>query len=476
QDHRYNIFSNIVVLACNNYEVIDIGVMVPAPKILEMAKKEKVDVIGLSGLITPSLDEMVHVASEMEKQGFQVPLLIGGATTSRIHTAVKIAPKYSQPVIHVLDASRSVPVVSNLLNPENKEKYVQEVKEEYDRMREGHARRKQNKKYLSLEASRQNKFQIDWKETQIKKPEFLGSQVFADYDLEELSHYIDWTPFFQTWELHGKFPKILEDEVVGEEAKKLFADAQEMLKKLIDEKLLTAKAVFGFFPANSDGKDDMAIYQHKKQALALAETNNGTREEEWEYLEDREQEIYQLHSLRQQNEKGKNLPNFALADFLAPKESGKDDYMGAFAVVIHGAEALANRYEAEHDDYNSIMVKALADRFAEAFAERLHERVRKEFWGYDQQEELSNQELIREKYQGIRPAPGYPACPDHTEKITLFKMLDAERQIDLKLTENLAMYPAAAVSGWYFAHPESRYFGLGKIEKDQVKDYAQRKG
>ncbi len=475
----HDIGKNIVsvVLACNNYEVIDIGVMVPTNKILEEAKKHNVDVIGLSGLITPSLDEMVDVAIEMERQGLKIPLLIGGATTSRIHTAVKIAPKYSQPVIHVLDASRSVPVVSNLLN-ENKEKFTSEVREEYDRMREGHARRKSGKNYVSLEEARKNKTTIDWENTQVKKPSFLGTKVFKNYSLTELAEYIDWTPFFQTWELHGKFPRILEDEVVGVEATKLYADAQAMLKKLINENRLVAKGICGFFPANVSQEDDIAVYAFQKQELAKVGYDYGVdhHHAEYEFVENRDEQVFNLHTLRQQSEKAKGLPHFALSDFIAPAETGIQDYVGGFAVVIHGAEELSKEYEKDHDDYNSIMVKALADRFAEAFAERMHERVRKEFWGYEPEENLSSEDLIREKYTGIRPAPGYPACPDHTEKITLFKMLDAEKEIGVKLTENLAMYPAAAVSGFYFSHPDSRYFGLGKIEKDQIEDLAHRKG
>ncbi len=475
----HDIGKNIVgvVLACNNYEVIDIGVMVPTNKILEEAKKHNVDVIGLSGLITPSLDEMVDVAAEMERQGMKIPLLIGGATTSRIHTAVKIAPKYSHPVIHVLDASRSVPVVSNLLN-ENKEKFTTEIREEYERMREGHARRKSGKNYVSLEEARKNKTPIDWENTQVKKPNFLGTKVFKNYSLKELAEYIDWTPFFQTWELHGKFPRILEDEVVGAEATKLYADAQAMLKKLINENRLIAKGICGFFPANVSQEDDIAVYAFQKQELAKVGCDCGVdhHHAEYEFVENRDEQVFTLHTLRQQSEKAQGLPHFALSDFIAPSETGIQDYVGGFAVVIHGAEELAKEYEKDHDDYNSIMVKALADRFAEAFAERMHERVRKEFWGYEPEENLSSEDLIREKYKGIRPAPGYPACPDHTEKITLFQMLEAEKEIDVKLTENLAMYPAAAVSGFYFSHPDSKYFGLGKIEKDQIEDLAHRKG
>ncbi|TAE48661.1 MAG: methionine synthase, partial [Cytophagales bacterium] len=474
----HDIGKNIVgvVLACNNYEVIDIGVMVPTEKILEMAKKENVDIIGLSGLITPSLDEMVSVAVEMERQGMKIPLLIGGATTSRIHTAVKIAPKYSSPVIHVLDASRSVPVVSNLLGKDTKESFALSVKEEYDEMREGHARRQQDKKFATLQEARANKYKIDWGKAQIKKPTFLGTKVFNNYSLSELSKYIDWTPFFQTWELHGKFPKILEDEVVGVEAKKLYADAQQLLKKVIDEKLLTAKGVIGFYPVNTFEDDQMAVYSFKELEMANCDCGVAHHHAHKHYEEMREEKPKViLQALRQQSEKSSNLPNLSLFDFIAPIETGKEDYLGGFAVTIFGAEELAKQFEKDHDDYNSIMIKAIADRFAEAFAERMHERVRKEFWGYAKDENLENDDLIREKYEGIRPAPGYPACPDHTEKTTLFQLLEAEKEIGLQLTENLAMYPASSVSGFYFANAESKYFGLGKIAKDQVEDYAQRK-
>jgi len=474
----HDIGKNIVgvVLACNNYEVIDMGVMVPAQKILETAIKEKVDVIGLSGLITPSLDEMVNVASEMERLGMKTPLLIGGATTSRIHTAVKIEPKYSGSVIHVLDASRSVPVVSNLLSEDNHDKFTQDIKEEYQRMREGHAKRKQSKKFLSVEAARKNKFQINWDETQVMKPQFLGAKTFEEYPLEEITEYIDWTPFFQTWELHGKFPKILKDEVVGEEATRLFADAEHMLKKIIAEKWFTAKAVIGFFPANTVNDDDVAIYSYKKAEAGVLVNGNGSQADAWGYEEDRSQTVALSHALRQQAQKANNVPNIALSDFIAPAETGIQDYIGGFAVSVFGAEERAKAFEQDHDDYSSIMVKALADRLAEAFAELLHEKVRKEYWGYDSDEHLSNEELIRERYKGIRPAPGYPACPDHTEKITLFKLLDAQNATGVDLTESLAMTPAASVSGWYFSHPESKYFGLGKIEKDQVQSFAERKG
>jgi 5-methyltetrahydrofolate--homocysteine methyltransferase len=452
----HDIGKNIVgvVMACNNYEVIDMGVMIPKEDILAKAKEENVDAIGLSGLITPSLDEMVDVAKEMEKQGFTIPLLIGGATTSRIHTAVKIDPQYSGTVIHVLDASRSVPVVSHLLSKETREDFHIDTKAEYQRMRENHAKRKETKKFAGIEDARTNKFPIEWKAEDVYEPKLKGVEVLENYSLETLTNYIDWTPFFQAWELHGKFPKIFEDEKVGEEAAKLFEDAQAMLKQVIKEDWLTARAVFGFFPANTVDNDDIEVY-----------TDDSRSEVQWK-----------LHTLRQQVMKNK-VPNMALADFIAPKETGLKDYIGGFCVTTGlGIEEIAARFEADHDDYNSIMLKALADRLAEAFAEHLHERVRKEFWGYQSGESFSNEELIREKYQGIRPAPGYPACPDHTEKWTLWEMLEVEQRIGVGLTESLAMYPAASVSGLYFAHPQSKYFGLSKISKDQVEDYAQRKG
>ncbi|MEQ8908966.1 MAG: methionine synthase [Vicingaceae bacterium] len=453
----HDIGKNIVavVLACNNYEVIDMGVMVPAEKILAKAKEEQVDMIGLSGLITPSLDEMVHVASEMERQGFEVPLLIGGATTSKAHTAVKIAPAYKKPVVHVLDASRSVPVAGSLLTKVEgqKAKFEAEINAEYEKMREQHEKRKTTKKLLSIEEARSNKFQADWENFESTTPQFTGAKILEDYPLEELVEYIDWTPFFSTWELAGKYPNILEDEVVGEQASKLFEDAQQMLKQIVAEKWLTAKAVFGFWPANTVG-DDVHLYEDKNQ----------------------EHHINTLHQLRQQGKKAAKISNFSLSDFIAPKESGKTDYIGAFAVTAGlGIDEHVKRFEADHDDYNSIMIKALADRLAEAFAERLHQLVRTEYWGYSKDEKLDAELLIKEKYQGIRPAAGYPACPDHTEKATIFELLDAPR-IGLNLTESFAMLPTAAVSGLYFSHPNSKYFGLGKIEKDQVEDYAQRKG
>ena len=445
----HDIGKNIVgvVLGCNNYEVIDLGVMVPCEKILETAIREKVDVIGLSGLITPSLDEMVFVAKEMERLGFKIPLLIGGATTSRVHTAVKVQPHYSGNTVHVLDASRSVPVVGSLLSPEQEKIYSLAIKNEYEVLREHHRKSQSAKEFISIEAARKNKYKIEWKAEDIAQPTFTGIKSFENYPLEELVPYIDWTPFFQTWELAGRFPKILEDEVVGVEAKKLYNDAQELLKKVVEEKWISASAVIGFWSANSNGDD--------------IELENGVV----------------LHSLRQQTKKTAAAPNIALADFVAPKETGIQDYIGAFAVTAGiGIEKWIEKFEKDHDDYNSIMLKALADRLAEAFAERMHERVRKEFWAYDKRETLNTEELISEKYRGIRPAAGYPACPDHTEKPIIFNLLDAEKNAGIKLTESFAMYPTAAVSGLYFAHPESKYFGLGKITKDQVEDYAKRKG
>jgi 5-methyltetrahydrofolate--homocysteine methyltransferase len=451
----HDIGKNIVavVLGCNNYEVIDLGVMVPAEKILEIARKENVDIIGLSGLITPSLDEMVHVAKEMERQNFNIPLLIGGATTSKVHTAVKVEPNYTKgPVVHVLDASRSVPVVGSLLSKE-KEQFILVIGEEYAKMREHYSKHKDAKKYISIAEARKNKFKIEWNKNDVVTPKFLGIKVFDDIELSILKNYIDWTPFFQTWELAGKFPNILEDEVVGVEAKKLYHDASEMLNKIIREKWLTTKAVIGLFPANSVNDDDIEIYAN----------------------EDRTQVIAVNHNLRQQTHKSEAANNMCLSDFIAPKESGIKDYMGAFVVTAGiGIEKWIEKFEKEHDDYSSIMIKALADRLAEALAEYMHEQVRKKYWAYASNENLDNESLIKEEYIGIRPAPGYPACPDHTEKITLFNLLNAN-QIGVSLTESLAMYPASSVSGWYFAHPQAKYFGLGKIEKDQVEDIAKRK-
>jgi 5-methyltetrahydrofolate--homocysteine methyltransferase len=468
----HDIGKNIVgvVLACNNFEIIDMGVMVPAEKILARAVEEKADIIGLSGLITPSLDEMVHVAKEMERLNMKLPLLIGGATTSRIHTAVKIDPVYSGPVVHVLDASKSVPVASSLLSPEQKEGFFQSAKQEYEKMRTDHAGKKKDKNYITIAKARENKTKINWSETTVTKPTFLGNKYFEDYSLAEISKYIDWTPFFQTWELRGKFPKIFEDEYVGVEAKKLYEDAQKLLKEVISKKLLTAKAAIGFYPASRMGDDDIALYEFSKKNI-----DHGNHSHEI-FQEDRKKVSRVLHTLRQQGLKADGIPNISLADFIAPPESGIQDYIGAFAVTAGiGIEKLVEKFETDHDDYNSIMIKAIADRLAEAFAECMHERVRKEFWGYAKNENLQNEELIKEEYVGIRPAPGYPACPDHTEKRALFDLLDAEARAGITLTESFAMYPASSVSGFYFSHPDSKYFGLGKIEKDQVEDYARRK-
>jgi len=454
----HDIGKNIVgvVLGCNNYNVIDLGVMVSADKILDTAIKEKVDVIGISGLITPSLDEMVHVAKEMERRGFKIPILIGGATTSRVHTAVKIAPNYSGTAVHVLDASRSVPVVSSLLTADKnqKNKFINDLKSEYKKVREDHLKKKELKNFISIDRARENRFKTEWTKVKIKKPENAGITVLKDFSLETLRNYIDWTPFFQTWELKGKYPAILESEKYGAEANRIFKDANNLLDKIIKNKLLKANGVFGIFPANSVG-DDIEIY--------VDEARKGVKRV--------------LHSLRSQTQKSDGLPNLALADFVAPKGTGIPDYIGAFAVTTGiGIEPIVKKYEAEHDDYNSIMVKALADRLAEAFAEHLHELVRKKYWGYAYDENFSNDELIKESYLGIRPAPGYPAQPDHTEKLIIFDLLDAEKNTSIVLTESLAMYPAASVSGLYFAHPQAKYFNVGKIGKDQVLDYHKRKG
>jgi 5-methyltetrahydrofolate--homocysteine methyltransferase len=452
----HDIGKNIVgvVLACNNYEVIDLGVMVPASKILETAKKEKVDIIGLSGLITPSLDEMAHVAKEMQREGFTIPLLIGGATTSRVHTAVKIAPNYPHPVIWVKDASRGVGVASNLLSTDLKADFVAKIHAEYEEVRARHKGKQAGARMLALADARANKTKIEWHDHVPTAPRKPDITVFENYPLDELTRYIDWTPFFITWEMKGRYPDILQDEKAGVEATKLYNDAQALLKRIIQEKLFIAKGVVGLFPANSVGDDDIEVYQDEsRKKLAMV-----------------------LHSLRQQDEKPPGRPNRALADFVAPKDSGLKDYIGGFAVGIHGAEELAKQFEKAHDDYNAIMAKALADRLAEAFAERLHERVRKEFWGYVADERLDNEALVREEYKGIRPAPGYPACPDHTEKELLFKLIDATKNTGVKLTESFAMWPAAAVSGFYFSHPDSAYFAVGNLGKDQVEDYARRKG
>ncbi|UBZ12698.1 methionine synthase [Flagellimonas marinaquae] len=448
----HDIGKNIVsvVLACNNYQIVDMGVMVPPEKIINKAKEEKVDIIGLSGLITPSLDEMVFLAKEMERQNFDVPLLIGGATTSKAHTAVKIDPQYSQAVVHVNDASRAVTVVGDLLQDETSTKYKKDIKLDYESFREKFLKRGKQKEYLTLEEARKNKLQIDWNPLDIKKPNQLGIEVWDDFDLTQLEEFIDWSPFFRSWDLHGKYPDILTDEVVGEQAKELFKDAKVLLKRILDEKLLKAKAIFGLFPANQVGEDDIEV--------------------------DKNGETFIFRTLRQQLKKREGVPNISLADFIAPKDSGIQDYIGCFCVSTgFGTQELAAEFERNHDDYNSIMIKALADRFAEAFAEYLHKEVRTKYWGYAVDEDLDNTELIKEKYRGIRPAPGYPACPDHLEKLTIWEMMDVEDKIGVKLTESLAMWPAASVSGYYFGHPEAKYFGLGKIEQDQVQDFAERK-
>jgi 5-methyltetrahydrofolate--homocysteine methyltransferase len=450
----HDIGKNIVgvVLGCNNYNIIDLGVMVPSEKIIATAKKENVDVIGLSGLITPSLDEMVYLAKEMERQNFKVPLLIGGATTSKAHTAVKIDTQYKNAVVHVHDASRAVTVAGDLLNKKINQKYISEIKKDYAKVREGFLNRLKKKEYISLDEARKNKFIIDWNTSKIATPNFIGTQVFEDFDLTKLVDYIDWSPFFKTWELHGKFPAILTDAIVGEEATNLFNDAKLLLSKILNEKLLTAKAVFGIYPANAV-EDDIEVY-----------ANNERTEINEKFV-----------TLRQQLKKKEGIPNIALSDFIAPKETEINDYIGAFCVSTgFGTAELAAEFEADHDDYNSIMIKALADRLAEAFAEYLHEKVRKKYWAYEK-ETLSNNDLIKENYIGIRPAPGYPACPDHTEKLTIWELLQVKETIGVELTDGLAMWPAASVSGYYFANEQSKYFGVGKITEDQVKDFANRK-
>ena len=453
----HDIGKNIVgvVLQCNNFEVIDLGVMVPAQKILDAAKEHNVDIIGLSGLITPSLDEMAHMAKEMEREGYEIPLLIGGATTSRVHTAVKIEPGYHGTTVYVKDASRAVGVAQNLLSEDNREPYAAEIKAEYEKVRARHAGKQRKTEWLTLQHARANKTPLDWEHYTPPAPKTGGITVFDDYSLEELRKYIDWTPFFKTWELAGSHPKIFDDDIVGEHARNLFDDAQKMLQQIIDEKWLQAKAVFALFPANQAGDDDIEVYSN----------------------EDRNKVLTTLHHLRQQNQKPPGRPNQCLADFVAPRDTGLKDYIGAFAVTAGiGIDEHVQRFEADHDDYHSIMLKALADRLAEAFAERLHERVRKEFWGYAGDEALDNNALIKEQYQGIRPAPGYPACPEHTEKALLWELIDPVANAGITLTDHFAMLPTAAVSGWYFSHPQSKYFGVGKINRDQVEDYARRKG
>lgn len=449
----HDIGKNIVsvVLGCNNYEIVDLGVMVPAEKILQAAIDNNVDVIGLSGLITPSLDEMVHIAEELERKKLNFPLLIGGATTSKAHTAVKIYPKYSYPVVHVNDASRAVGVVSQLLDQNNKA-YKEDLRKEYETFRENFLNRQVDKVYVSINEARQQKYLIDWEKDPPAKSNFVGIHVIEDQDLEELLSFIDWTPFFRSWQLFGKYPDILNDDVVGKEATELFHDGKVMLKKILAEKRFTAKAVFGIFPANADEHDDIIVYDESQK------------------------EILKFHTLRQQHQKSKGKPYFALSDFIAPKSSGKKDFIGAFCVTTgFGTEEMAQEYYRDHDDYNAILVKALADRLAEAFAEFLHQKVRKEYWGYAVNEDLKNEDLIKENYVGIRPAPGYPACPDHLEKNSIWDLLEVKERIGVELTESLAMFPTASVSGYYFAHPQSRYFGLGKIAEDQLIDYARRK-
>ncbi|WP_236973447.1 methionine synthase [Maribacter sp. 6B07] len=464
----HDIGKNIVgvVLACNNYEIVDLGVMVPPEKIIAAAIEHNVDIIGLSGLITPSLDEMVHLAKEMQRKDFKIPLLIGGATTSKAHTAVKIDPQYKEAVVHVNDASRAVTVVGDLLQKETATSYKKSIKDDYDVFREKFLNRSSSKTYKPISAARRNKFKIDWKTSEIVKPNKLGIQVIEDLDLNVLVPYIDWTPFFRSWELHGKYPAILTDEVVGEQATDLFADAQEMLNKIISEKKLKAKGVFGLFPANSINDDDILV-----ETSSSLEGNTGSPSGA------KTDGNYTFRTLRQQLERREGVADYALADFIAPKESGKQDYMGCFCVSTgFGTAEMAAQYEKDLDDYNSIMVKALADRLAEAFAEYLHKEVRTAHWGYAANEDLSNEDLIKESYKGIRPAPGYPACPDHLEKLTIWDVLKVKETIGVELTDSLAMWPAASVSGYYFGNPEARYFGLGKIKLDQVKDFAERKG
>ena len=448
----HDIGKNIVsvVLGCNNYKIIDLGVMVPPEKIIEAAKREDVDAIGLSGLITPSLDEMVYLAKEMERQNFEIPLLIGGATTSRAHTAVKIDTQYNNAVVHVNDASRAVTVVGDLLNENSKVEYVAKLKQDYENFRKKFLKRGKTKAYISLKDAREKKFRINWEESTILKPKEVGIQTLEQLSLKELVPYIDWSPFFRSWDLHGKFPNILTDEIVGEQASILFDDAQKMLKEIISKQSLKPKAIFGLFEANSVNHDDILISKKGK-------------------------EVATFRTLRQQLKKREGKSSFALADFIAPLDSGKQDYMGAFCTTIFGAHELTEIYKKQEDDYNAIMAQALADRLAEAFAEYLHYKVRTSHWGYVSNENLTNEELIEENYKGIRPAPGYPACPDHLEKETIWELLEVEEKIGVKLTESLAMWPAASVSGYYFANQEAKYFGLGKITKDQLTDYANRK-
>jgi len=451
----HDIGKNIVgvVLSCNNYDITDLGVMVPADKILNSAKEKNIDIIGLSGLITPSLDEMVHVAKEMERRNLDLPLLIGGATTSRAHTAVKIEPAYHGATVHVSDASRSVKVISDLLSADKSTAFTAHVRKQYAELRKEQSEKQDIAKLVSLKAARKTKVPIDWTNYTPVKPAKMGITVFDDYPINELANYIDWTPFFQAWELPGRYPRILEYEHVGKQARELFDNANKLLNRIVQEKLLKAKAVVGLFPANSVG-DDIEIFADEKRNKVLTT----------------------LHHLRQQKARENKIHHACLSDFIAPKETKIPDYIGAFAVTSGiGIEQQVALFERDKDDYNIIMIKALADRLAEAFAERLHQKIRTDLWGYARDEKLSNKELIKEKYSGIRPAPGYPACPDHTEKGTLSSLLNIEKHAGIKLTESFAMYPAASVSGWYFSHPESFYFGVGRIDKDQVEDYSKRK-
>jgi 5-methyltetrahydrofolate--homocysteine methyltransferase len=447
----HDIGKNIVgvVLGCNGYDVIDLGVMVPADKILEAAQKENVDVIGLSGLITPSLDEMVHIAKEMKRRNMKQPLLIGGATTSRTHTAVRIAPEYEHGVVHVLDASRSVTVVSNLLNKEARETYLKQTGKEYAALRDQFANKQKHKVIIPYEEAVVTKEYFDWKSYKPTAPAIDGVMVFKDFDLGTVAKYIDWGPFFIGWEMPGRFPEVLSDKIFGVEATRLYNDAQKLIEKIVGENWFSADGVIGFWPANSNNKDTITL-----------QTKDGD---------------VQLESLRQQMKKAIGQPSYSLSDFIAPSEIVQD-FMGAFAVTIHGARQHIDRFAADNDEYNKILVQILADRFVEAFAECLHQKVRKEYWGYEKNETLTNEQIIREEYNGIRPAPGYPACPDHTEKLKLFSLLNVTENIGIDLTESLAMNPPASVCGWYIAHPESHYFGLGKIGRDQLEDYAERKG
>jgi 5-methyltetrahydrofolate--homocysteine methyltransferase len=451
----HDIGKNIVgvVLGCNNYEVVDLGVMVPCETILRTAREQGADMIGLSGLITPSLEEMVHVAREMEREGFTVPLLIGGATTSRAHTAVKIAPAYGREVVHVLDASRAVGVVGRLKNPEQRAAFAEENRRLQEGLREQHQGRRSERPLLPLEEARRRRTRIDWGGYEPPRPSFSGVRVVDPAPLDEIVPFIDWSPFFHVWELKGTYPRIFENEAWGAKARELFDDAQRLLGRIVEERLLTARAAFGFFPANAVG-DDIEVYSDESRSRILAV----------------------VPTLRQQADKGEGEPDQALADFIAPRDSGRADYLGAFAVTAGvGADELASRFERDHDDYNAIMAKALADRLAEALAERLHKQAREE-WGYGRGEALGVPELIRERYRGIRPAPGYPACPDHSQKRLLFDLLGGEERVGIRLTESFAMLPAASVSGWYFSHPQARYFTVGRIERDQVLDYQRRRG